>query len=171
MADENEKKLRGKAPLTMWRGNGAPGGALYRGGVVDPKVIEPADRDRLVREGFLEWVVRDGETWRLAEDTATGSAGDPVTVGDAAVVDPNADPGMLNVAPLKPPTDESGADVEVERKRAEAKAKLPVDGSAPDGRASEAVWVEYAVTQGLDRSEAEKAGKDELRKLLAAESK
>ncbi len=167
MADDN-KLLRGKAPLTIWRGAGGPGGNLYRGSVLDPKQVDPVDRDRLLAEGYVEWVVRDGETFRLAEDTRTGSAGDPVTVGDVAVVDPNEDPGMLNVAPLKADeSDSKDADAAAEAKRADARAKLPADGSAPDGRASEAVWVEYAVAQGLDRAEAEKAGKEELRKLLS----
>ncbi len=53
-------------------------------------------------------------------------------------------------------------DPEVAAKRAEAKAKLPADGSAPDGRASKDTWVEYAVAQGMDREEAEKADKSDL---------
>ncbi len=54
---------------------------------------------------------------------------------------------------------------EVERKRADAKAKLPADGSAPDGRSSDAVLVEYLVGRGYDRTEVEKASSPELRKL------
>ncbi len=53
----------------------------------------------------------------------------------------------------------------LEEKRAAARAKLPTDGSAPDGRASDAVLVEYLVSKGYDRGEAEKAGSSDLRKL------
>lgn len=58
-------------------------------------------------------------------------------------------------------------DSEQEQKRAAAKAKLPTDGSAPDGRASHEVWVEYAVSKGLSREESEKASKDDLKAALA----
>lgn len=159
MADN--KMLRGKAPLTMWRGAGGPGGALYRGGVLDPRRMDAVDRDRLVAEGFIEWVVPDGEGFKLAEDTKTGEAGDPVTVGDAAVADPDDDPGNLNSQANTVP--EPDAD---EVRRADARAKLAQMGGTPDGRASESVWVEYAVSKGVDRTEAEKAGKDELRRML-----
>lgn len=68
--------------------------------------------------------------------------------------------------PIHTPADMVAVDAETERRRAEARAKLPADGSAPDGRAAEEVWVEFAVLQGLDRTEAEKAGKAELRRAL-----
>lgn len=154
--------LRGKAPLTVYRGAGNPGGHLYRGSVLDPRLVDADDRDRLVAEGFLEWVVADGESFKLAETTDTGSKGDPVTVGDVAVLDPNeVDGGTVNTEA------EKVADPELEERRAEARSKLADMGGVPDGRSSEAVWVEYAVLRGLDRTEAEKAGKDELRKVLA----
>lgn len=151
-----EKMLRGKSPLTVYRGAGGPGGHLYRGSVLDPRLVDADDRARLVGEGHLEWVVPDGEGWKLAVDTDDGKAGDSVTVGDTGVVDPNeVDNGTVNpvVAPFDP---------EVEAKRAAARAKLPGDGSAPDGRAGEDVWREYAVKQGMDRVEVEKASKADL---------
>lgn len=58
---------------------------------------------------------------------------------------------------------------EAQAKQADAKAKLPADGSAPHHNASDAVWVEYAVVRGMDRDEATKAGKEEIRKTLAAQ--
>ncbi len=61
---------------------------------------------------------------------------------------------------------ESGQ-AEIDRKREAARAKLPTDGSAPDGRASHEVWVEYAVSKGLSRDEAEKASKEDLKSALA----
>lgn len=58
------------------------------------------------------------------------------------------------------------AAADVEAKRAAAKAKLPDDGSPPHGNASKDVWVEYAVTQGMDRAAAESADLKDLRDAL-----
>lgn len=162
-----KRMLRGKAPLTMYRGAAdSPGGHLYRGSVIDPRLVDTADRERLVRELFLEWVVQDGESWKLAEDTDTGEAGDPVTVGDVGLVDPSErDPGNTNTE-----ADTSDADPAVEQKRAEARAKLAELGGTPDGRASNPVLVEYLVGKGYDRTELEKVDRPELQKL-AAEAK
>lgn len=159
-----EKMLRGKQPLTIWRGvNGGAGGHLYRGGLLDPDIVDPDDRKRLVDEGFLDVVVRKGESFVLAEDSDTGDKGDPVTVGDNGLVPESeqGDNGTTNT-PANPVSD-PGA----EAKQAEARSKLPVDGSAPHANAGEDVWIEYAVKQGLDRTEAAKAGKAELKKVLA----
>ncbi len=163
MADD-KKRLRGRSPLTMYRGNNGPGGYIYRGSVVDPELVEDADRDRLVAEGHLEWVVPDGEGWKLAADTDTGKAGDPVTVGDPGSVDsPELDNGTVNTEAGKPDL----GDAEVEQKRAAARARLAEMGGTPDGRASFDVWVEYAVSRGMSREEVEKSSKDELRRALA----
>lgn len=164
-----DKFLRGKAPLTIWRGAmSGPGGHLYRGGLLEPNQVDPKNRDRLVAEGFLEWVVRDGEQFKLAEDTSTGEKGDPVTVGDSGVVPASeTDPGTVNLtgmelaeaARLAEVAAESDAaamaraDAEVAEKRAAAKAKLPADGSAPHGNASRDVWVEFLAGKGYDYSE------------------
>ncbi len=161
MADKNKDRLlRGVAPLTMWRGNGGPGGNLYRGGVLDPDVVDPVDRDRLVEEGYLEWAVRDGESFKRADDTDAGKAGEPVTVGDAALADPNEqDNGTVNWQAQRVD------DPDVEAKRADARRQLPQDGSAPDGRKSDAVFVEFLVGRGYDRAEVEKASGADLRRL------
>lgn len=159
-----EKLLRGKAPLTVWRGiAGAAGGHLYRGGLIDANAIDPTDRDRLVAEGFLEPVVRDGESFVLAEDTATGDKGDAVTVGDNGIVPADeVDPGTTNTV-----GDTTGADPEVGQRQAAARAKLAETGGTPDGRASNDVLVEYLVGKGYARAEVEKADRNELRKLVA----
>ncbi|MGI5247780.1 hypothetical protein [Dactylosporangium sp. CA-139066] len=164
----NKKMLRGKAPLTMYRGaHGEPGGHLYKNAVIDPRLVDETDRDRLVREGFVEYVVPDGETWKLAEGTESGEAGDPVTVGDVGIVDPSdRDPGNTNTE-----ADVSAADPETEQKRAAARAKLAELGGTPDGRASNDVLVEYLVGKGYDRAELDKADRKELQKLAADASK
>lgn len=88
---------------------------------------------------------------------------------DETPIAPNAavaQDGNVGIPPLNPPAP-SGADPDELARQAEAAAKLDEIGGTPDGRHSADVWVEYAVRQGLDRAEAQKAGKDELRKVLA----
>lgn len=63
----------------------------------------------------------------------------------------------------KPGTPE---DIEADGKRAAAKAKLPQDGSAPDGRAAHEVWIEHAVAKGYSYDEASKQSKADLVELL-----
>jgi hypothetical protein len=126
---------------------------VYRGGVV---VGDPDTDQRLrhnVESGYLAEIPSDatGGVDAVGDAVATGKDGTPVDGGK--------------------PADQAGKafDAEAQTRREDAAAKLPADGSAPDGRASEAVWVEYAVSKGVNRADAEKAGKDELRRMLAAQ--
>jgi len=57
------------------------------------------------------------------------------------------------------------ADADLTEKRAAARAKLPADGSAPDGRASQEVWVEFLVSKGSDYDSIKDVEKAELRAL------
>lgn len=96
----------------------------------------------------------------IVDDKPTTGDGNP---GDVVLQN---DPGTVNEDAHRAV---AVARDEAEVRRAAARDKLAtLKGSAPDGRAAEDVWVEYAVSKGLDRAEAEKAGKDELRKTLAA---
>jgi hypothetical protein len=54
---------------------------------------------------------------------------------------------------------------EVEERRAAAKAKLPEDGSLPDGRAGKDVWVEWLASKGYDFDELIKQEPAELKAL------
>lgn len=65
------------------------------------------------------------------------------------------DPGVVN---------------ELQQARAAAAAKLPTDGSAPDGRASQAVWVEYLAAKGYSYDELASQDKAELQKLAKQQS-
>lgn len=97
--------------------------------------------------------------------------GEPIAPNAAVDQDP-----QVGIPPLAQPAKseddedgkggESGATPEPTAEQKAAKAKLPADGSAPDGRAAHEVWVEYAVARGLDRTEAQKASREELRKAL-----
>lgn len=62
------------------------------------------------------------------------------------------------------------ADTELADKRAAAKAKLPEGGAAPDGRAAQAVWVEYLVSKGSRYEDVQAVDKDELVKLAKQQS-
>lgn len=107
----------------------------------------------------LKHLLDVGMVEKVGDDAGTGlNAEGGLGAAETPAVGPTS---VVSSTPLTPEQQE------LEAKRAEARAKLPADGSAPDGRAAEAVWVEYAVLQGLDRAEAEKAGKEELRKALA----
>lgn len=66
--------------------------------------------------------------------------------------------------------DKAKADDELAEKRAAAKAKLPEDGSAPDGRAGADVFVEYLAARGYDYDELVKQDKAELAKLAKQQS-
>jgi hypothetical protein len=186
-----DKFLRGKEPLTFWRGaNGAAGGYLYRGGLLEPERIDAKDAERLVTEGFLEHVVRDGEQFRLAEDTPTGSKGDPVTVGDNGFPPESEkanDIGTTNSEVMSQAEEQRRADAEADAKakadaeqadkqakadadiaerRTAAKAKVDaLNGAAPDGRASKDVWVEYLATKGYAYDELIKQDKSDLVEL------
>lgn len=79
-------------------------------------------------------------------------------------------PGWDNPEADTPPAVKSGpetADPDLETRRAEARAKLPADGSPPKKTHGQQVWAEYAVVRGYDRALAEAATKDELIEMLS----
>lgn len=112
---------------------------LYKGAPI-PDDIDPARLTHLLDAGLVVEV-----------------AGEPIA--------PNAPVGPGSEVQQVGPDDEVDADEA--KRRADAAGKLDEIGGAPDGRHSEDVWVEFAVRQGFDRAEAKRAGKDELRKVLA----
>lgn len=63
------------------------------------------------------------------------------------------------------------AERETVEKRAAAKAKLPADGSVPDGRASKDVLVEFLAGKGYSYDELAKQDRDELAKLAKQQQK
>jgi hypothetical protein len=162
--------LRGKLPLTMYRGaNGTAGGYLYRGSVIEEHRVDHDDAERLIGEGFLEKVVRAGEGFKLADDTDTGRKGDSVAVGDTSAVPDSElakDPGPVNGEQQSAAAEATAnADRETEARRAAARAKLPADGSLPDGRASKDVWVEWLAGRGYAYDELVKQEPAELKAL------
>jgi hypothetical protein len=138
----------------------------------------------LYKGAFLPEGVDQARIRHLLDSKLIAEVGDAPIAPNAAVEQPNPDTedndgdGDAGDGVHPVVTDEqrqqqakASADADAaERRRAEARAKLPADGSAPDGRASFETWVEYAVVQGMDRSEVEKASKEELRRALGGKS-
>ncbi|MER7280406.1 hypothetical protein ABT369_38815 [Dactylosporangium sp. NPDC000244] len=126
---------------------------LLKGAVIpgDAKEIE-----HLVAQGLIA-KIGDGDETGI---NALGGVGAAESVEGAAgsVVSPDPAAGPMGGSPSV--TDEA------ETAREAARAKLPADGSAPHPNAGRDVWVEYAVKQGIDRAEAQKATKDDLKALF-----
>ncbi len=123
--------------------------------LVDSKLVAKVDGEPIAPNAAIEQDPNSGKSYEEA-------FGDATTSGDAG-------DGTHPVVTEEQRQEQRAAteeNTETERKRAAARAKLPADGSAPDGRASQEVWVEFAVARGLDRTEAEKASKEDLRKAL-----
>lgn len=132
--------------------------------------LVPADApqlQRLVEDGFVAKVGKD-------ETGGVDAAGIPAAAYDADV------PAGLTSTPVvksdeqvradREAADKAKADDEVSRKRAEAQAKLPPVGELPDGRASQAVWVEYHVRDGGNYDDLAKQDKTELVSLAQQRS-
>jgi len=89
-------------------------------------------------------------------------------------------PANLTTTPLEKSEEQRKAEAEAEanyraaadlaEKRQAAKAKLPEDGSEPDGRAGQDVWVEYLVARGSMYEDVKDASKADLRKLAEQQS-
>ena len=132
----------------------------------------PADAPQLqhlLDNGFVA-KVGDGETGGV------DAAGIPAAAYDADV------PAGVTTTPVEKSAEQkraeveanekAKADVELAEKRAAAKAKLPADGSVPDGRASKDVFVEYLAARGYGYGydELARQDKDELVKLTKQQS-
>ncbi len=134
---------------------------LYKGAPI-PEGAEPKRLKHLIDSGL---VAEEG-TVPLAPNAAVEQ--DPA-VGIPTGVEADKADGVHPAAPteeqLAAQREQAAANTEAEQKQAAARAKLAEIGGTPDGRSSEAVWVEFAVQQGTDRAEAEKAGKTALMDL------
>lgn len=125
---------------------------VYKGAPV-PDGQDPARLQHLIDSKLVKEV--DFETTVLAPNAAI-------------VPEENATKGGARIGPdgqVKPPV-EKVAKSAAEVKQAAAKAKLPADGSPPHHNAGDDVLVEYLVVKGYSRTEAEKADRNELRKLV-----
>lgn len=125
----------------------------------------PADDPKLkvyLADGFVAKVGGD-------ETGGVDAAGIPAAAYDADV------PEGMTTTPVEKSEEQRQADAEaseqvkaaaaVADKRTAAQAKLPEDGSAPDGRASKDVWVEYLAAKGYAYDELIKQDKSDLVEL------
>lgn len=107
----------------------------------------------------LEHLVASGMVAKVGSDDVTGI--NALGGLGTAETDQGAAGSIVTSSPTMPPagpTDEEKA----EAVRAAARAKLPADGAAPHANSGRDVWVEYAVSKGMDRTEAEQADKPDL---------
>jgi hypothetical protein len=106
-------------------------------------------------------IVHNVDSGYIAELGAKATPG--VDGAGVAVVDNKRPDGTEVGAPVE--LNDPGVVNEAAQVRAAAAAKLPEDGSAPDGRAAQPVWVEYLAKRGYDYAELVKQDKPELMKL------
>ncbi len=139
---------------------------LYKGAFI-PDGVDEARLKHLLDSNLVAKV--DGDP--IAPNAAVDQ--DP-RVGIPPLVEPDsdkADTDALHPAVTEEQRQSQRESAETEQKRADARAQLPTDGSAPDGRKSDAVFVEYLVGRGYDRGEVEKASGGDLRRLAKEAAK
>ncbi|MET0416051.1 MAG: hypothetical protein ABW022_08525 [Actinoplanes sp.] len=102
----------------------------------------------------------------LRGEKAEAPREDPALKAGRRVAETVTDEGRIDKAAEAPGTVRD----ETESKRAAARAKLPADGSEPDGRASQAVWVEYLAGRGSSYDDIKDADKADLIKLAKQQS-
>jgi hypothetical protein len=163
--------LRGAAPMTTARGiSGSYLPPIYRNQLVRAESLHPDDLKRLTDWGYLV---------PESNPAAVPAAAMPAVIGhddEVFFVDnPTGDEKPLTVGPERDPNakadaDKAKADADLAEKRAAAKAKLPADGSAPDGRLGQPVWVEYLVSKGSNYDDVQSVDKDQLVALAKQQS-
>ncbi len=94
-------------------------------------------------------------------DVRTGLDGNPVQSVEPGIGHPVDDEASRKVK----------ADADLAERRAAAQAKLPADGSLPDGRAGKDVWVEFLVRDGAAYGDVKDADKAELIEMAKSRQK
>lgn len=132
---------------------------LYKGALV------PEDAPQ------LQHLLEIGSVVRVDQDETGGVNADGVPSG---AIDGSVPPGVTSTPVEKSEEQKraeavadakSKADPETAERRAAARAKLPEDGSVPDGRAGKDVFVEFLAGKGYDYDELVKQDKPELVEL------
>ncbi|GIM88893.1 hypothetical protein [Paractinoplanes toevensis] len=122
---------------------------LYKGALV------PADAPELPRLLDIGFVAKIG-----GETGGVDAAGIPAGAREVEVpVGVTSTPVAKTEKQLKAEqdaADKASADADLAEKRTAAKAKLPADGSVPDGRAGKDVFVEFLAGNGYDYDEVAK---------------
>jgi hypothetical protein len=155
MAGDKFQVVAECAHVTMSGPTGVAQHLLYKGALV------PADApelQRLLDEGYVARVGAQETGGVDASGVPAGAYGTQVPASITSTPVPVT-------AGQAPGGEQPKADAELAEKRAAAKAKLPEDGSAPDGRAGKDVFVEYLAARGYDYDELTKQDKAELIEL------
>jgi hypothetical protein len=132
--------------------------------------LAPADAPELERLLDLGYVAKVGVDETGGVDAAGIPSGAYTSDVPASVTSTPVPKSEAQVKADAEAADKAKADAEVAERRAAAKAKLPEDGSVPDGRAGKDVFVEYLAGKGYDYDELIKQEKPELQKLAAQQS-
>jgi hypothetical protein len=132
--------------------------------------LVPADAPELERLIDIGYVAKVGGEEKGGVDASGIPAGAYDTDVPAAITSTPVQKTGAQLEAEREAADKEKADAEIANRRAAAKAKLPSDGSAPDGRAAQPVWVEYLASKGYDYAELTKQDRTELQKLAAQKS-
>ena len=128
--------------------------------------LVPADAPELPRLLDLGYVANVGDDETGGVDAAgTPSGAYSIDVPNGVTTTP-VEKSAEQKAAEEEAEAKSKADVELAEKRVAAKAKLPEDGSAPDGRASKDVRVEWLAGLGHDYDELIKQDDAVLKELV-----
>lgn len=127
--------------------------------------LVPADAPELARLLELGYVARVGGQETGGVDAAGVPAGAYTTDVPASITSTPVEKTAAQQQADAEATAKAKADADLEEKRAAAKAKLPADGSAPDGRLAQPVWVEYLVSRGSNYDDVQGVDKAELIEL------
>jgi hypothetical protein len=169
------QELGGRSVQTFYQGHYLPDGVpaerikdLLGKGVIAEEGVEPlapnasVDQDPARGLESVTTEVLQGEKPEKPRQDPTLEAAEKV----AEVV---TEEGRIDKAAENPR--QASTDGELEQKRAAARAKLPADGSEPDGRAGQAVWVEFMVSKGSNYDDVKDATKADLQRLHEQQSK
>jgi hypothetical protein len=141
--------------------------AYYRGSLL-PEGTKPTQIEHLMSVGLIEpWAATPSAV--ATEPVQPAGASDPAAAGAVVTgVEAGDGPAVVqdDTTGDSGPAEQGDGD-DVEAKRADARAKLPADGSKPDGRAGQAVWAEWLVSKGYDYGQVARADKKELVELAS----
>lgn len=150
------------AHVTTMTAGGRARVLLYKPAMV-PGDVPAAEIKHLLSVGLIEEVGKVAEQPRSDEpEPATAKVVDPDQPAHVVseVVTGGGDP--VDGEDADGDSGSDGADGDTNDGDDAVGAEPPADGSAPPQNASKAAWVEYAVSQGMDRDEANKASKKDL---------
>ncbi len=138
---------------------------MYKGALVPEGAPE---LERLIDSGHVKKVGGEVTGGLNSDGVPDGGLDGSVHEGLTTTPVPKSDEQL---AEEKAEAERQKAEQDVAEKRAAAQAKLPADGSLPDGRAGRDVWVEYLVRDGASYDDVKDADKADLMELAKSRQK